>query len=64
MAIKFFDNCYKIFFPGLDAEYSRAAADLLLNCLNELADVLDSIKVIPGIFRIFGSFVYLICCFP
>ncbi|XP_065066167.1 zinc finger ZZ-type and EF-hand domain-containing protein 1-like isoform X1 [Rhopilema esculentum] len=32
---------------GLDAEYSRAAADLLLSCLNALADVLDSVKIVP-----------------
>ena len=61
-------------FPGLDAEYSRAAADLLLNCLSELADVLDSIKVLPGIFY-FEIQVFLhmdfwniclpyLCCFP
>ena len=44
-------SLFSSFFPpciGLDAEYSRAAADLLLSCLNALADVLDSVKIVPG----------------
>ena len=37
-----FEGWFDDNFSGLDVEYSRVAADLLLNCLNSLAEILET----------------------